>query len=91
MQHDDLPKREIESRNPYHMISLKNFGIISKLDIVLLLCNSNTMQIAIFPCFFFFISDSDRHSLANSVSIKILKLSDLKDQVPPPPNVMIFV
>lgn len=83
MQHDDLPKREIESRNPYHMISLKNFGIISKLDIVLLLCNSNTMQIAIFPCFFFFISDSDRHSLANSVSIKILKLSDLKDQVPP--------
>lgn len=33
--------------------------------------------------FFFFISDSDRHSLANTVSIKILKLSDLKDQVPP--------
>lgn len=31
----------------------------------------------------FFISDSDRPSLANSVSIKILKLSDLKDQVPP--------
>lgn len=55
MQHDDLPKREIESRNSYHMIhvSLKNFGIISKLDIVLLQCNSNTMQIAIFPCFLF--------------------------------------
>lgn len=55
MQHDYLPKREIESRNSYHMIhvSLKNFGIISKLDIVLLQCNSNTMQIAIFPCFLF--------------------------------------
>lgn len=83
MQHDDLPKREMECRNSYQMLSLKNFGMISKLDIVLFLCNSNTMQTAIFPCFVFFISDSDRHSLANSVSIKILKLSDLKDQVPP--------